>query len=162
MNVTFVKNSKDHVHDKNGGDQKQRQGLEKLSEDKRFALKGRLNAGILPMHLRERVFDEFGRIADCNIREQIKINRNAGELIKVVYRLRTNNLFCRCHRAQWNQIGCGSSRGGNAVARRAALANRAAAIAAHIQIVEIARLRAFVIFDFEKDRKSTRLNSSHT
>src|SRR5439155_150893 len=64
VHIAFIKNSEDHVHDENGGNQKQRQRLEKLSEHKRFALEGRLNAGILSMHLRERVFDEFGRVAD--------------------------------------------------------------------------------------------------
>src|SRR6266516_6376490 len=104
MDITFVKNSKDHVHDKNGCDQKQRQRSEKLSEHKCFALKGRLNAGILAMHLCERIFNEFGRVTDGNAGQQIKINRDAGELIEVVHSLRTNNLTCRCYGAQWNKI----------------------------------------------------------
>src|SRR5437660_952467 len=151
MDITFVKNSKDHVHNENGGDQKQWQRLEKLSEHKRFALKRRLNAGILEMHLRERVFDKFGRIANRNVRQQIKINGNAGELIKMVYSLRTDNRICRCYGTQRNEIRARPGCGGNAVARRATLANRAAAVAAHVQIVEISRLRTLIVLHFEAD-----------
>ncbi len=66
VDITFVKNSKDHIHDKNGGEQKQRQSSEKLAKDKRLALKRCLNARKLLMHLSERIFDEFRRIADGN------------------------------------------------------------------------------------------------
>ena len=38
MDIAFVKNSEDHVHDEDGADQKQRQRAEKLPEDERFTL----------------------------------------------------------------------------------------------------------------------------
>ena len=132
MHVAFVKNSQDHVHDENGGDQKQWQRLKKLPKHKRLALKSCLNARILSMYLRKRVFDKFRGITNRNVREQIKINRDAGELIEVIHRLRTNDLARRCYSAQRNEIGARSGCGGNAIARRAALANRAAAIAPDI------------------------------
>ena len=53
MDITFVKNSKDHIHHKNGGEQEQRQRSEKLAKDKRLALKHCLNARKLLMHLGE-------------------------------------------------------------------------------------------------------------
>src|SRR5438552_19133451 len=88
MDVTLVKNSEDHVHDKDCADQKQWQSAEKLAKDERFALESGLHAGQFLMHLRERIFDELGRVADRLARQQIEIDRDAGELIEMVHCLR--------------------------------------------------------------------------
>ena len=134
MDIAFVKNSEDHVHDKNGGDQEQWQRFKKLPEHKRLALKRRLNARILAVHSRERVFDEFGRVANCYVWQQIEINCDTGELIEMVYSLRPDDLTCRCYRTQGNKVRACSSRRSDSVAPRAAaaLGNCAAAIAAYV------------------------------
>ncbi len=68
MDVAFVKNSENHIHDKDGGNEKQRQRLEQLTEDKCFALKRGLHARELLMHLRERIFDELSCVTDGDVR----------------------------------------------------------------------------------------------
>src|SRR5207248_11023717 len=79
MDITFVKNSEDHVHDEDGGDQQEWQCSKQLAENKRLALERCLNARILVVQLHERILDEFGGVADRDIRQQIEINRDAGE-----------------------------------------------------------------------------------
>src|SRR5207248_5817972 len=68
MDITFVKNSQDHIHDEDRADQKQWQRGEKLSKDKRFTLERRLHSRILTVNLGKRIFDNLGRIADGNVR----------------------------------------------------------------------------------------------
>ena len=78
-----------------------------------------------------------------NAWQQIEINRDAGELVEMVHGLRSNDLTCRCYSAQRNEIGVRSGRSGNAVARRATLANRAAAYCcAHINCRDLSAVRA--------------------
>ena len=137
MDVAFVKDSENHIHDENGADQKQRQRLEKLTENKRFALESRLDARIVAMNLSERIFDEFRRVTDRDAGQQIEIDRDAGELIEVVDRLRTNNLLVEVTARKWNEIGCrAGSRGDSATA---SILTNVTAIASNIQIVEIGR-----------------------
>src|SRR5437762_5457926 len=99
------------------------------------------------------MLNEFGCIADGNAWQQIKINRDAGELVEMVDGLWSNDLTCRCYSAHRNQIRAGSSCGCDSADPRsaAALVNRAAGIAPHIQIIEISRLCALVVFHFEDD-----------
>ena len=103
------------------------------------------------MYLRERIFDELGRVANRYSGQQIEINRDARELIEVVHRLRPDHLRCRCDGAQRNKIGRRASRGCVSAAAGATLGDRVPAVTAHIQIIEIARRRALVVFHFKDD-----------
>src|ERR1700686_1774451 len=100
MDVTLVKNSEDHVHDKDCANQKQRQSAEKLPKDERFALESGLHAWKLATDLRKRTFDVLRRVTDRDNGQQIKIDGDAGELIEMVDCLRPDDPRCRCYRAQ--------------------------------------------------------------
>src|SRR5438105_15856364 len=111
MNIAFVKNSEDHIHDEDRGEEQQRQRPEQLTKDKRFALECGLHTRKLSMHLCETVFDEFGRVTDCDVRQQVEIDGHAGELIEVIDCLWTDDLLCRCYCAQRDEIRDGARRG---------------------------------------------------
>src|SRR6266446_2615549 len=112
MNVAFVENSEDHIHDEDHGEEQQRQRLEQLTKDKRFSLEYGLHTRELATHLCEAVFDEFGRVTNRDVREQVEVDGHAGELIEVIDRLWTNDLLCRCYGAERHEIGRrASSRG---------------------------------------------------
>src|SRR5947209_20325087 len=91
MDVAFVKNTKNHIHHENRADQKQRKRGKQLSEHKRLALESRLHAVIFRADLAEGAFDEVRRIAYRHTGYEIKVDRNAVELIEVVDRLRAHD-----------------------------------------------------------------------
>jgi hypothetical protein len=103
------------------------------------------------MHLREGVFNELGRIADRLARQQIEIDGDAGELIEMVDRLWPDDLLCRRDRAQRHQIGPRPAGGSSAAARPAGLSIVISRVAAHVQVIEIRRRSALVIFYFQDD-----------
>src|SRR5690349_21567158 len=92
MDVAFIEDSKNHVHDEHRADEKQWQRREKLAKHERFTLESRLHARMLALNLGERFFDVLCRVTNRDAGEQIEIDRDAGELIKMVHRLRTNDL----------------------------------------------------------------------
>src|SRR6266516_1521595 len=149
MDVAFVKNSQDHIHDKNRGEQEQRQRLKELAKDERFPLESGLDTRNLLMHLREAVFDEFRGITDRNIWQQVEVDSHAGELVEVIDCLRTNDLLCRGYRAQRHEVGRSASSGRDRSTACSAGAERAAGIAAHVKIIEIGRLGALAVLHFE-------------
>src|SRR6516165_1931999 len=87
MDVAFVENSQDHVHREDGQEQDRRQSTKELTKDQRFTLKGRLHARILALDLTEGIFDKLCRITNRHAGKQVKIDRNAAELIEMVHRL---------------------------------------------------------------------------
>src|SRR5262249_15627065 len=133
-----------------GADEKQWQRAEKLAEHERFTLERRLYARMLALNLSERIFDVFGRITDRDAGQQIEIDRDAGELIKMIHCLRTNDLRGRCDSAKRNEIGRRSGGDGNS-GTPACLAERVPAVASNVQIIQVAWRRALVVFDFEND-----------
>jgi len=64
-----------------------------------------LHARILLADLRESVFDKCGCIADSNVGQEVKIDRDAGELIEMINRLWTYYLLGRCYGAERNETG---------------------------------------------------------
>ena len=56
-------------------------------------MEGGLEAGILLADLREGILDKCGGIADGNVGQEVKVDRHAGELVEMIYRLRTYYLF---------------------------------------------------------------------
>ena len=100
------------------------------------------------MHIFEGIFDEFRGIADRNIRQQVKIDGHAGELIEVIDRLRTDHLTSRCDRTQRNKIRGGSSCNCNPCAA-ARLANCVPAVAPHVQVIQVVGRRPLVVFNFQ-------------
>src|ERR1051325_11692458 len=149
MDVAFVKDSQDHVHDKDGREEKHCQTAKELPEYERFTLKCRLNAWYLLTDLGKAVFDKFSRIADRNVWKQIEIDSDTGELIEVINRLGSDNLLCRCHGAQRNKIRSAAGGSGNCATGRARRANCAPAIPSDIKIVEVGRLHPLTIFYLE-------------
>ena len=67
MHVAFVKNSQNHVHNKDRGEQQQGQRTEQLLEHERFSLENALHGGVLRMDLCEGVLDELGGVADGDV-----------------------------------------------------------------------------------------------
>src|ERR1700719_3581531 len=100
------------------------------------------------MHLCEAVFDKFGGITDRNIREQVEIDSYTRELVEVIDRLRTDDLLCRCYGAQRYEVGLSTGGGCDCSTARSARAKVAASVAANVEVVEVGRLSALVIFDF--------------
>src|SRR6266487_4693632 len=103
------------------------------------------------MHLGKTVLDIFGRVTDCDVRQQVEVDGHTGELIEVIDRLWTDDLLGRCYSAQRHEIGCSAGGSGDGAAGRSAVNRCAASVAAHIKIVQIGRLGALVVFDFEDD-----------
>src|SRR5206468_13105481 len=94
MHVALVKNSQNHIHNKNRGEQQHRQRAKQLLEHERFALEDALHAWVMRMDLRESVLNELGGIADGDVRQQVEVERDAGELIQMVDSLGTDNFLC--------------------------------------------------------------------
>src|SRR5437899_10229173 len=103
------------------------------------------------MDLGEAVLDEFRRVTDGDVRQQVKINRYAGKLVVVIDRLRADDLFCRCYGAQWHEIGCRAGGSSDGAPTRIWIGGGAAGVTADVKIVEIGRLGALVVFHFEDD-----------
>ena len=103
------------------------------------------------MDLREGVLDGLRGIADCDVWHQVEIERNAGELIQMIYSLRADNLLGRCydtHRQESGHVTCGR---GYCSPTRTARAEIAAGIASDVEIVQVVRVRPRFAFDFEND-----------
>src|SRR5437773_5317372 len=149
MNVAFIKDSQNHIHDKNRGKYEQRERLKELAKDKRFTLKRGLHTEDLLVHLCEAVFDEFRGITDRNVWQEVEVDGHAGELIEVIDRLWTNNLLCRCDRAQRHKVGGSAGSGRDRTTACSTGAEAAAGVTAHVKIIQIGRLGALVIFDLE-------------
>src|SRR5689334_9270866 len=150
MDIAFVKNSQDHIHDKDRPNQKQWQGTEELPKDQRLALERRLHTRVLALDLVKRIFNVLRCVPDRDTRKQIKIDCHTGELIEMIHCLRTDDLFRGSDGAQRNEIRRSSGRRGSSAAG-SRLSDCAAIAAADIQIIQIARLRALVVFYFKND-----------
>src|SRR6478736_3291534 len=81
VHIALVKNSQDHIHDKNCRKQQQGQGLKQLSEYERLALKGSLHRWVMRLDLRYGVLDVLRSIANRGIRQQVEIESHTGELV---------------------------------------------------------------------------------
>jgi hypothetical protein len=104
MHIAFVKNSQNHIHNKDRGEQQQRQRAEKLPEHKRFPLEGALNGWVIRMDLREGILDGLGGISDRDVWRQVEVEGNAGELIQMIHRLRSDNFLCRCYDTHRDEV----------------------------------------------------------
>ena len=94
------------------------------------------------MHLCEAVFDEFRGITDRNVWQEVEVDGDACELVEVIDRLRTNDLLCRCYRAQRHKVGDSASSGRDRSTACSGRAEIATGIAAHVKIIEIGWLGA--------------------
>src|SRR6476619_5601401 len=81
VHIALVKNSQDHIHDKNCRKQQQRQRLKQLSEYERLDLKGSLHRWVMRLDLRYCVLDVLRSIANRRIRQQVEIESHTGELV---------------------------------------------------------------------------------
>src|SRR6266550_451061 len=149
MDITFVKNSENHIHDEDRGDEQQRQRFKQLAKDERFPLESGLHTRNLLMHLCEAVFDEFRGITDRNVWQEVEVDGDACELVEVIDRLRTNDLLGRCDRAQRHEVGDRASSGRDRSTACSGRAEIATGIAAHVKIIEIGRLGALAVLHFK-------------
>src|SRR5437868_3135056 len=104
VHIAFVKNSQNHIHNKDRGEQQQRQRVEELPEHQCFALEDALDSRMLRMDLREGFLDRLGGIANCDVWQQVEVERNTGELIQMVHSLRTDNFLSRCYNTHRDQV----------------------------------------------------------
>ena len=151
MHIAFVKNSQNHIHNKDRGEQQQGQRAEQLLEHECFSLKDTLHGRIIGMDLRECILDELGGIADRDVWQQVEVECDTGELIQVVHRLRADNFFCRCYNTHRDEVRHVTCCCGDRSPTRAACTEIAAGVAAHIEIIQVVRVRPLLIFDFEDD-----------
>ena len=101
------------------------------------------------MHLREAVFDKFGGITDRDSREQVEVDGHTRELVEVIDRLRTDDLLCCCYGAQRHEIGCSTGGCRDCSTTGSTRAEAAASVATHVEVVQVGRLSALVVFHFE-------------
>ena len=85
MHVALVKNSKDNIHDKDRGEDEERQRPEELLEDEAFSL--HLAFYRRRQDLGRGLFDEIGHVAERRVRLGIEAESDAGKLVQVVDRL---------------------------------------------------------------------------
>src|SRR6478735_3431137 len=93
VHIALVKNSQDHIHDKNCRKQQQGQGLKQLSEHERLSLKGSLHGWVMRLDLRYGILDVLRSVANSRVRQQVAIESYTGELVQMVHRLRANNFL---------------------------------------------------------------------
>src|SRR5262245_44135401 len=93
MHITLVKNAQNLIHDENCRKQQQGQGTKQLSEHERLALEGSLHGWVVRLDLRYGTLDVLRSIANRRVRQQVEIERDAGELVKMVHSLRANNFL---------------------------------------------------------------------
>src|SRR6516225_7887578 len=105
MHITLIKNSEDYIHHKDCSKQQQWQRSEQLPEHERFTLESALNSRVMRLELRKGVFDVLRGIADRDIRQQVEIECDTGELVEMIHRLRTNNFPCGCYNTHGDK-GC--------------------------------------------------------
>src|SRR6266550_398243 len=151
VHIALVENSEDHIHDKDGSEQQQGQRLEQLPKYKRFALEDSLHGWITRMDLIEGLLNVLRGIANGDVRQQVEVERDAGELIQMVHSLRSNDFPGRCyntHRDEIRHVTCGRSDGSSAPAARAEVTP---CVAADVEIVQVVRVRALLVFNFEND-----------
>ena len=91
MDVAFVENAENHIHDKERRDDEEGQSGKELLQDKAFTLQ-------LAFHRRRQHFgrcflDVVGHIAQCDARFGIETKRDAGELVRVIDRLQAECLL---------------------------------------------------------------------
>src|SRR5690349_1222270 len=101
------------------------------------------------MYLRKRIFNELCRVTDRFTRQQIKVDRNAGELIEMIDRLWANDLAGRGYGAQRNEIRHRPSCSSNAAAAGSGLNDSVPAIASHVEIIQIGGCGSLTIFHLE-------------
>ncbi len=91
MEIAFVENRQDHVHDEDRQSHENRQIPHRVLESQRFALQAR--AQRRRHDLRRCFVDKVGRVADRNAGFEIKGQCDAGELIEMVDGLRPQGGF---------------------------------------------------------------------
>src|SRR5882724_4614198 len=106
---------------------------------------------MIRMDLRDCVLDGFGSIADRDVRQQVEVEGNAGELIQMIHRLRTNDFLCCGYNTQRNKACHVTGGRSNGSSTRPARAEIAAGAAADIEIVQVPRMRALVVLNFKND-----------
>src|SRR6266404_9715154 len=93
VHITLVKNSQDHIHDKDCSNQQERQGSKQLSEHERFALEGSLHGWVMRLDLGDGVLDVLRSIANCAVWQQVEVERDTSELVQMVHGLRPKNFL---------------------------------------------------------------------
>ena len=88
MEIAFVENRQDHVHDEDGQRHQDRQIAHRVLKRQRFALQ--TGTERRRHHFGRSFGDEVGGVADGNTRLEIEVQGHAGELIQMVDRLRTD------------------------------------------------------------------------
>src|SRR5262249_15286749 len=93
MHIALVKNSQNHIHDEDCGKQQQGQRSKQLSEHERFSLKGPLYGWIMWLDLFYGIFNVLCSIANRSVWQQVEIERDTGELVKMIHGLRANDFL---------------------------------------------------------------------
>ena len=102
VDVALVENGKNHVHHEYGEPHQDREIVHRVAEGERLALEAA--AQRRRHHLRRRLRDEIGGVADRNARLQVEEDRDGRELIDVVHRLKPERGLPRHQLAQRDHI----------------------------------------------------------
>src|SRR5215470_3872618 len=103
------------------------------------------------LELREGILDVLGRIPDRDVWQQIEIECDAGELIKMIHCLRTDNFLCGCYNTHRHEACHVTGSRGNRPTTRAAGAEIPTGAAPDIEVVQVPWVRALLVFHFKND-----------